>query len=115
MEGCPHRFRNLSTLQVQGIPVPIATTQLARLLGLSFLPLDKAGRGLLIPGCRSVHTFGMRFPIEIIFLDRELGLIRNTGRVMPGRVVSHPRANAVLELALPWGETTRNHGLRRSG
>lgn len=115
MEGCPHRFRNLSTLPVQGVPVPIATTQLARLLGLALLPRETAGSGLLIPRCRSVHTFGMRFPIEVVFLDRELEPIRTAGRVMPGRFISDRRASAVLELVLPRGETTGSHDLSRAG
>lgn len=115
MEACPHRLRNLSTLQVQGIPVPTATTQLARLLGLALLPRERAGSGLLIPRCRSVHTFGMRFPIEVVFLDRELEPIRTAGRVMPRRFVSDRRASAVLELVLARGETTGSHDLSRAG
>ena len=111
MEVRPHRFRNLSTLRVQGHPVPIATTQLARLLGLAFLSREKAGSGLFIPRCRSVHTFGMRFPIEVIFLDGEMQLVRTAGCVLPGRFVFDRQASAVLELVLPRGETTESHDL----
>jgi hypothetical protein len=39
----------------------------ARLLGLAWLP-SRSAPALLIPGCRSVHTFGMRFAIDVVFL-----------------------------------------------
>ena len=39
------------------------------LLGLAHLDRDRGGAGLLIPRCRCVHTFGMRFALDVVFLD----------------------------------------------
>jgi len=59
------RFAGLRSETVLGRRVPVADTYLSRLLGLAFLPAERAPAGLLIPRCRSVHTFGMRFPIDV--------------------------------------------------
>ncbi|MGZ5295243.1 MAG: DUF192 domain-containing protein, partial [Actinomycetota bacterium] len=49
--------------------VEIPVTRRERMRGLrdrGLLPPDHA---MLFPRCRSVHTFGMRFPITVVFLD----------------------------------------------
>lgn len=75
----------------------------ARLLGLAGLRCDQAGAGLLIPRCRSIHTFGMRFAIDVFFLDPAGGVVERRLRVPPGRLLRCRAAAAVLELA-PRGE-----------
>ncbi len=77
--------------------VAVATTFRLRLLGLAFLRLERAGSGLLIPRCRSIHTFGMRFALDVIFLDGEGRELRRT-RLKPRQLARDPRAAAVLEL-----------------
>jgi uncharacterized membrane protein (UPF0127 family) len=52
----------------------------------------------LIPGCRSVHTFGMRFALDLVFLDFDLRPVAFREAVPPGRLVFERRAQAVLEL-----------------
>jgi hypothetical protein len=76
----------------------VAVTLLSRLLGLTLLKPGRAGEGLLIPRCRSVHTFGMRFAIDVHFLDRRRRPIAVARTVPPNRVVGHRSAAAVLEL-----------------
>ena len=94
----PYRFRRLPTAEVASHRVPVAVTLLSRLLGLALLRPERAGEGLLIPRCRSVHTFGMRFALDLVFLD-ELGVPLATRRnVPPRRLARHRRAAAVLEL-----------------
>jgi hypothetical protein len=83
---------------VLGAVYPVANTRTARLLGLARLEREEAGPGLLIPGCRSVHTFGMRFPLDVWFLGpygEPLAVRRRLGR---SRVVRHREAKAVLEV-----------------
>ena len=80
----------------------MALSRRARLLGLALLDRRAAGAGLLLPGCRSVHTFGMRFPLDLVFLDFELRQISLRRAVPPGRIAFERRAQAVLEL--PAGE-----------
>jgi hypothetical protein len=57
---------------------------------------------LLIPRCRSVHTFGMRFSIDVAFLDADGRVLRVARDVPPRRVVSCRGAAGVLEA--PAGE-----------
>jgi len=100
----PRRFRGLPTAQVAGHRVPVASTRRARLLGLALLDGRAAGAGLLIPGCRSVHTFGMRFRCDLVFLDFDLRTVSVRRRVPPGRIAFQRGAQAVLELPAgdPW-------------
>jgi uncharacterized membrane protein (UPF0127 family) len=83
---------------VNGRRVPVAATRRARLLGLSLLGRRAAGAGLLIPGCRSVHTFGMRFPLDLVFLDFNLRPMSRRRAVPAGRIAFERHAQAVLEL-----------------
>lgn len=79
-----------------------ATTGAARLLGLAFMRRPPPpGHALLIPNCRSVHTFGMRFPIDVVFLDERGRTLRVERSVPPRRVLFEPGAFAVLETPSP--------------
>src|SRR5215218_4271609 len=74
-----------------------ANTPAARLLGLALLRSIPEGHALFIPDCRSVHTFGMRFPIDVAFLDDAGTAIRVERRLPPRRVIACRRAFAVVE------------------
>jgi uncharacterized membrane protein (UPF0127 family) len=88
----------LPTVEAHGRLVPVAVTRLSRLLGLALLDRAAAGPGLLIPRCRSVHTFGMRFALDLVFLDDDQKA-RSVRRALPARRVASDRsARAVLEL-----------------
>jgi uncharacterized membrane protein (UPF0127 family) len=96
------RLRRAPRRRVLGREVAVATAFGARLLGLAFLDAERAGGGLLIPRCRSVHTFGMRFALDLYFLDADGAPSSVRLGVPPSRVASDRRAVAVLEL--PGGE-----------
>jgi uncharacterized membrane protein (UPF0127 family) len=83
---------------VLGFDVPVAVSRRARLLGLSFLEPAEAGEGLLIRRCGSVHTFGMRFPLDLVFLDSDHRVIEVRRGVGANRLVRCRRAASVLEL-----------------
>src|SRR4051794_33019578 len=70
VESEPLRFRECEHRRFLGFEIPVATTWLSRLLGLAMLNRERAGAGLLIPGCRSVHTIGMRLRVDLLFFDR---------------------------------------------
>lgn len=93
-----HRLLGLPSTTVLGREVPVATGARARLLGLARLDRDEAGSGLLIPRCRSVHTFGMRFALDLVFLDREGRICSVRRGVGPRRLAWARQASAVLEL-----------------
>ncbi|MBM3667960.1 MAG: DUF192 domain-containing protein [Actinobacteria bacterium] len=84
-----------------GVPVPVATTPAARLLGLALLDRERAGPGLLIPRCGSVHTVGMRFELDLLFLDRAGRVLELRRSLGPGRLARCRGAAAVLELPSP--------------
>lgn len=59
--------------------------------------LDPA-QGLWLESCNAVHTFGMRFPIDVVFIDRR-GRVRAIHRnVKAGRMLFCWRARVALEL-----------------
>jgi hypothetical protein len=89
MEERPARFRRADTFR-------------ERLLGLAWRDRSEAGPGLLIPRCASVHTFGMRFALDLFFLDSAGRVICVRRGVPPRRVVWCRGAAAVLEI--PAGE-----------
>ncbi|HET7508473.1 MAG TPA: DUF192 domain-containing protein [Solirubrobacterales bacterium] len=78
--------------------VPTATGFRARLLGFAWRDRSQAGPGLLIPRCASVHTFGMRFALDIYFLDGAGRVLSVHRRVPPRRVLWCRGAAAVLEV-----------------
>ena len=66
------------------------------LLGRSSLADDAA---LILAPCNSIHTFFMRFAIDVVFVDRD-GRVRRTRQALrPWRIQAAPRAFAVVELA----------------
>jgi uncharacterized membrane protein (UPF0127 family) len=81
---------------------PVADDFRTRLLGLSRRDRSRAGPGLLIPRCSSVHTFGMRFELDVFFLDCAGRVIEVRRQVPPRRVLWCRGASAVLEI--PAGE-----------
>ncbi len=64
-----------------------------------------SGEGILLRPAGSVHTFFMRFPIDVVFLDRDLRVVSVAEDVPPWKVRGARGAKAVLELAT--GEASR--------
>jgi len=92
------RLRRLPTTTVIGCRVPVAIGFRARLLGLAHLDPEAAGAGLLLPRCRAVHTFGMRFRLDLVFLDGAGRPLLVRRGVPAGRFAFERDAVAVLEL-----------------
>ncbi len=91
-----------------GLSVRIADSFVSRALGLLVgAPLGPA-EALLIEPCSSVHTFGMRYPIDVVFIDRDARIVRVCPEVRAGRIRLAPGARAALELRA--GAAAR-HGL----
>src|SRR5271170_6241820 len=66
------------------------------LLGRERLP---AGEGLWIVPCEAVHTFGMRFAIDLVYVDRNMRVKKVKSNVPPWRLSACLSAHSVLELA----------------
>lgn len=82
--------------------VEIARSLKVRLVGLIGRNGFPKGSALVIPGCRQVHTFLMRFPIDIIFTDAQDNVIRIIEHLKPCRVSGYCRA-AMRAIELPAG------------
>ena len=58
-----------------------------------------AGHALVIAPCNGIHTFGMQFPIDVIFVARD-GRVLKTRRAMPARrIAAAMKAFATIEMA----------------
>jgi uncharacterized membrane protein (UPF0127 family) len=80
--------------------VEVARTFSKRLIGLLDRPALMAGQGLYFPDCKSIHTVFMRFAIDILFLDRELKIVKMARCLRPYRMAFGPwRTRGTLELA----------------
>jgi uncharacterized membrane protein (UPF0127 family) len=86
-------------------------TRMKGLLGRETLSEDE---GLLIAPCASIHMFGMKFPLDVIFLTRENVVTDFVENIAPGKIYAskrhHGKAHAALEVAA--GTAARN-GLQR--
>ena len=98
----PRRLRGLPVAaRCGGLTILEASSPRARLLGLALLREPPLGIALHFPRCRSIHTFGMRFPIDVAFLDERGRTVRTERMVRPGRGLICREARAVLEVARP--------------
>jgi uncharacterized protein len=68
-----------------------------RLLGLAWSRSPRAA-ALLLPRCRSVHTFGMRFPLDLFWLGPSGEVVRVDRGVRPWRIAGCRSARAVIEV-----------------
>lgn len=91
------RLRDLPIVSVHGQEVRLARGFRARLFGLARLDREEAGSGLFLPRCSSVHTFGMRFPLDLYFVDDFGGLLVLRENVPGRRIVICRGAAGVLE------------------
>ena len=97
----PHaRLRRLPTHAVgPEATVVEAATFRARLLGLALMGASElpSGHALVLRPCSSIHTFGMRFAIDVAFADAAGEVLRVIRDVPPRRVRRCPRARIAVE------------------
>ena len=103
-----------AVLVVDGRPRPLATAVEAAfdapsrkrgLLGRTMLAVDTA---LIIAPCSAIHTFSMRFPIDVIFAARDGRVLKIRHQMGASRVTMARRAFAAIEMA---GGEAQRHGL----
>jgi len=71
-----------------------------RMRGLLGSPPLKENEGLLIVPCSSVHTFGMSYAIDLVFLDKQWIIVKTVKSLKPWRMAASNVASMVLELAV---------------
>jgi uncharacterized protein len=79
--------------------VELAVTRADRRRGLLGRDSLDLSAGMMLAPCVAVHTAFMRFPIDVMFVDRD-GVVRKIVRdLKPWRIATSPRAYAAVELA----------------
>lgn len=76
----------------------VADTSRKRRTGLLKHDRLPPGEGLWIAPCEAVHTFGMRFPIDVVFLTRRRKVLKLRKHMIARRISFHLLAHSVLEL-----------------
>lgn len=76
----------------------IADSPLTRMKGLLGKAAIADDEGMLL-GTSSIHTYFMRFPIDLVFLDGNFVVVRTVSSLKPWRIAIDRRARSVVELA----------------
>jgi len=80
-----------------GLRVARAERRAERMKGLAKLDAMPADYALHLPRCRSVHTFTMRFPLDLIWLGKDGRPVRIDRAVPPNRIKLCVGARSVVE------------------
>lgn len=93
----------LTAIGNQGIAtlsLRLANTFWLGMRGLLGHPSPKSGEGLLITRCKSIHTIGMAYPIDVLYLDADMRIVSVAHSVQPRRVwvPSPPRRAGVTQV-----------------
>ena len=77
----------------------VADSLFARMKGLLGVTFLAPGEGIWLRPCKAVHTFGMRFAIDVVVLDRNRSVLAVINGLKPNRATAiYRRASTVLEL-----------------
>ena len=98
--------RNQTRDTVLGHSVDIADSSETRRVGLLKHERLEPGEGLWITPCESVHTFFMKFPIDLVYLDKKRKVRKVRHRVPPWRLSMCLTAHSILELPAGTAEQT---------
>lgn len=93
------KARNLRNGKELSDNVEVADNLFKRMKGLLGKGELRTGESLLIKPCISLHTFFMKFPIDVIFLNRKNKVIATIKNLKPNRLTRlYLKAVSVLEL-----------------
>ncbi len=95
-------IRNTTKERVVTPAADIADTSEKRRTGLLKHTELKAGEGLWIVPCEAVHTFAMKFPIDVVYLNKKRQVLKIVGAMKKSRMSICLRAHSVLELRAGW-------------
>lgn len=92
------RVRNLTRGTILADRATAAATSRERRTGLLRHESLVEGEGLWIAPCEAIHTFGMKFSIDVVFLDRSRRIVKIREALPARRIAVCLRAHSVLEL-----------------
>ncbi len=96
------RIINGANEKIIGANIKIAQTFFARLKGLMFQKSLMDGEGLLLCPCNMIHTFGMKFPIDVVFLSKKYVVLETVENLKQNKATSMIKG-AAYTLELPVG------------
>jgi uncharacterized protein len=100
-------IRNQTRGTVLATEVRWATNPWTRFMGLMGRASLPAGEALVFPGEKGVHTHFMRFPIDVVFYDRDRRVVDVTHALRPWRFSAiRWRATGLIELPAGTAEQT---------
>ena len=100
-------IRNETKNRLLGERIRVAETSIDRMVGLLRSRCLEPSAGLLIYPSQAVHTIGMKFGIDVVFVDRTWRVVGLTKNMVPFRLSKvHWRARCVLELPVGTIEET---------
>jgi uncharacterized membrane protein (UPF0127 family) len=91
---------------VLGSTIDVADTSSKRRTGLLKHSELAPGQGLWIVPCEAVHTFGMNFPIDVLFLSKSRKVLKIRPNMVKRRISMCLSAHSVLELPAGMASTT---------
>lgn len=92
------KIRNRTRQTVLATEADAADNSRKRRVGLLKHNSLPSGQGLWIVPCEGIHTFGMKFPIDVLYLDRKKKVLKVRPHMAPRRISLCLRAYSVLEL-----------------
>jgi uncharacterized membrane protein (UPF0127 family) len=92
------RVRNATRDSVLASAAEVADTSEKRRTGLLKRESLPRGEGLLISPCEGIHSFGMKFPFDALFLSRDRRVLKVRASMAPRRISFCLPAHSVLEL-----------------
>ena len=101
------RVHNQSRDKLLADCAEIADTSKSRKTGLLKHDRLERGQGLWINPCEGVHTIGMKFPIDVLFLDKKRRVVKIRAKMPRWRIAACLRAHSVLELPSGTAEATQ--------
>ena len=99
--------RNETRNTVVAESAEVADSSVTRRRGLLGRDRLATGEGLWIVPCEAVHTFGMRFPIDVLYLDRKRNVRKIRRVLVPWRLSMCLLAHSVLELPAGTADRTQ--------
>ena len=102
------RIINRTRGTVVGSRVALANNLWSRLRGFLGRPRPTEGEGILLVPCNAIHTFGMKFPLDVLFLDAEGQVLHMEDDFPPWKTTKRIRdARYVLEVPAGTAAATR--------
>jgi uncharacterized protein len=101
------RVNNQSRDSLLADRAQIADTSKTRKTGLLKHDRLESGDGLWITPCEGVHTVGMKFPIDVLFLDKKRKVVKIRAGMQRWRMAACLRAHSVLELPSGTAQATK--------